>query len=106
MKKYKEVADATKEQRQRVTKWQTEEYEDYFWLLKRTTLVWALACGFEEIYRVRGLSEATVYVTTTLGSVNLEYLFWRVIGNVNGNYCGTAPNVSGIHERQCVGPYK
>ncbi|KAF5276462.1 hypothetical protein FQA39_LY06531 [Lamprigera yunnana] len=45
------------------------------------------------------LSEATVYVTTILGSVNLEYFFWKVISNVNGNYGGTAPNVAGIHER-------
>ncbi|KAF5305383.1 hypothetical protein FQA39_LY09212 [Lamprigera yunnana] len=31
---------------------------------------------------VLGLIEATVHVVTTLGSVNLEYFFWRVIGNV------------------------
>ncbi|KAF5281296.1 hypothetical protein FQA39_LY05182 [Lamprigera yunnana] len=45
------------------------------------------------------LSESTVHVTTTLGSVNLEYFFWRVSDNVKGNYCGAAPNISGIHER-------
>ncbi|KAF5272239.1 hypothetical protein FQA39_LY01321 [Lamprigera yunnana] len=36
------------------------------------------------IGNVNGVSEATVHVTTTLGSINLEYLFWRAIGNVNG----------------------
>ncbi|KAF5275924.1 hypothetical protein FQA39_LY00720 [Lamprigera yunnana] len=49
--------------------------------------------------QIKRLNEATVHVTTTLGSVNLEYFFWRAIGDVNGKYCGTAPNVSGIHER-------
>ncbi|KAF5269664.1 hypothetical protein FQA39_LY08587 [Lamprigera yunnana] len=56
------------------------------------------------IYRLEDLkeesvSEVTIHVVTTLGSVNLEYFFWRAIGNVNCNYCGTVPNVSGIHER-------
>ncbi|KAF5301234.1 hypothetical protein FQA39_LY10820 [Lamprigera yunnana] len=41
---------------------------------------------------ILGLSEARVHVTTTLGSVNSEYFCWRAIGNVNGNYCGSAPN--------------
>ncbi|KAF5276311.1 hypothetical protein FQA39_LY06660 [Lamprigera yunnana] len=50
-----------------------------------------------------GLSKATIYIITTLGSVNLEYFFWRVIDNVKGNYCDTAPNGSERHERQCVG---
>ncbi|KAF5273000.1 hypothetical protein FQA39_LY07649 [Lamprigera yunnana] len=45
-----------------------------------------------------GVSQATVHVVTTLGSVNLEYFLWRAIGKVNCNY-GTAPNVSGIYER-------
>ncbi|KAF5301839.1 hypothetical protein FQA39_LY10624 [Lamprigera yunnana] len=49
-----------------------------------------------------GLSEATVHVITTLGSVNLEYFLWRVVGNVKGNDYGTAPNGLGLHERQCV----
>ncbi|KAF5292998.1 hypothetical protein FQA39_LY13767 [Lamprigera yunnana] len=48
---------------------------------------------------VIGLSKATVHVTTTMGSVNLEYFFWSAIDNGNGSYCGTAPNVSVIHER-------
>ncbi|KAF5286563.1 hypothetical protein FQA39_LY16246 [Lamprigera yunnana] len=47
----------------------------------------------------KGLSEATVHVTTALGSVNLEYYLWRAIGNVNGKYGGIAPNVSGL--RKC-----
>ncbi|KAF5303501.1 hypothetical protein FQA39_LY09964 [Lamprigera yunnana] len=42
--------------------------------------------GIKAIYR---LSETTVYVITTLGSVNLKYFFWRAIGNVKGNDCGT-----------------
>ncbi|KAF5294740.1 hypothetical protein FQA39_LY00224 [Lamprigera yunnana] len=54
------------------------------------------------LYYVR-LSEANVHIVTILESVNLEYFFYRVIGNVNGNYGGTASNVAGIHERQCVG---
>ncbi|KAF5293683.1 hypothetical protein FQA39_LY03168 [Lamprigera yunnana] len=46
---------------------------------------WLSTCtsGFDEIYSVRGLSEANAYVTTTLGSVNLEFFFWKAIGNVN-----------------------
>ncbi|KAF5297037.1 hypothetical protein FQA39_LY12251 [Lamprigera yunnana] len=48
------------------------------------------------------LSEATVYIITTLGSVNLEYFFWRVIGNVKSNYCGTATN--GTEETQTATP--
>ncbi|KAF5292450.1 hypothetical protein FQA39_LY13997 [Lamprigera yunnana] len=50
-----------------------------------------------------GLSKATVYVITTVGSVNLEYFFWRGIGNVKGNDFSTAPNGSRIQECQCVG---
>ncbi|KAF5286106.1 hypothetical protein FQA39_LY16389 [Lamprigera yunnana] len=50
-----------------------------------------------------GLSEATVHVVPTLRSLNFEYFFWRVIGNVKGNYCNTAPNGSGMRKRQCVG---
>ncbi|KAF5288292.1 hypothetical protein FQA39_LY04060 [Lamprigera yunnana] len=47
------------------------------------------------------VSEAAVYGVTTaaLGSVNLEYFFWRAIGNVNCKYCDTVRNVLGIHER-------
>ncbi|KAF5305380.1 hypothetical protein FQA39_LY09209 [Lamprigera yunnana] len=48
------------------------------------------------------LSEATVHVVSKLGSVTLEYFFWRVIGNVKGKYCSGAPNVSRVHEPQCV----
>ncbi|KAF5288393.1 hypothetical protein FQA39_LY15430 [Lamprigera yunnana] len=58
---------------------------------------------FEEVKKslknFEGLRKATVHVTATLGSVILEYFFWRAIGNVNDNYCGIAPNVSEIHER-------
>ncbi|KAF5275658.1 hypothetical protein FQA39_LY06770 [Lamprigera yunnana] len=46
-----------------------------------------------------GVNEATVYVVTTLGASNLEFFLWRAIGKVNCNYCGTAPNVSGMHGR-------
>ncbi|KAF5273913.1 hypothetical protein FQA39_LY01028 [Lamprigera yunnana] len=49
-----------------------------------------------------GLSEATVHVITTLGSRQFGN-FWRVIDKVNVNYGSTAPSVSGILERQCVG---
>ncbi|KAF5304065.1 hypothetical protein FQA39_LY01850 [Lamprigera yunnana] len=43
-----------------------------------------------------GVNETTVHVVTTLGSDNF---LWRDIGKVNCSYGGTAPNVSGIHER-------
>ncbi|KAF5286313.1 hypothetical protein FQA39_LY04211 [Lamprigera yunnana] len=52
-----------------------------------------------ESFSKHGVSEATVLVSTALGSVNLEYFFWRAIGNVNCKYCGSAPNVSGLHKR-------
>ncbi|KAF5297125.1 hypothetical protein FQA39_LY02705 [Lamprigera yunnana] len=45
------------------------------------------------------VSEATIHVVTALGAANLEYFLWRAIGKVNCNYGGTAPNVSGMHER-------
>ncbi|KAF5273825.1 hypothetical protein FQA39_LY00940 [Lamprigera yunnana] len=45
------------------------------------------------------VNKATVHVATTLEAVNLEYFLWRAIGKVNCNYGGTAPNVSGMHER-------
>ncbi|KAF5279501.1 hypothetical protein FQA39_LY05611 [Lamprigera yunnana] len=47
-----------------------------------------------------GLSEATVHVITTLGSVNLEYFFGEFLVTLR---VFTAPNESGIHERQYVG---
>ncbi|KAF5290607.1 hypothetical protein FQA39_LY14673 [Lamprigera yunnana] len=46
-----------------------------------------------------GVNEATVHVVMTLEAVNLEYFLERVNGKVNCNYGGTAPNVSGMHER-------
>ncbi|KAF5306834.1 hypothetical protein FQA39_LY00064 [Lamprigera yunnana] len=56
--------------------------------------------GFEEIYiGNRGLREASVHAATALGAVNLYYYFWRGYGN-SGD---TAPNVSVMHGRQCVG---
>ncbi|KAF5295948.1 hypothetical protein FQA39_LY12720 [Lamprigera yunnana] len=39
----------------------------------------------------KGVSDATVHEVTIF--------LWSAIGNVNYNYCGTAPNVSGMHER-------
>ncbi|KAF5304376.1 hypothetical protein FQA39_LY09755 [Lamprigera yunnana] len=45
------------------------------------------------------LSETTVHAATTLGAVTLYYCFWIVYGNS----ADTAPNVSVMHERQCVG---
>ncbi|KAF5306100.1 hypothetical protein FQA39_LY09078 [Lamprigera yunnana] len=54
---------------------------------------------FPVVKLMQCVSEATVNVTTTFGSVNLEYFLWRAIGDVNSNYCGTAPNLSKIRER-------
>ncbi|KAF5296928.1 hypothetical protein FQA39_LY12285 [Lamprigera yunnana] len=61
-------------------------------------LYWLGQVDLEKSTESGGVSEPTVNVGTTLGSVNLEYFFLRAIGKVNCNYCGTAPNASGIHE--------
>ncbi|KAF5272076.1 hypothetical protein FQA39_LY01159 [Lamprigera yunnana] len=55
--------------------------------------------NYKECATINGVNQATVHVVTTLRSINLEYFLWRAIGNVNCNYCGTASNLSGIHER-------
>ncbi|KAF5304966.1 hypothetical protein FQA39_LY09440 [Lamprigera yunnana] len=62
-------------------------------------LYWLRQVDLKKSTGLKGVSEATVHVVTMLGSVSLEYFFWRAIGNVNCKYCGNALNVSGIHER-------
>ncbi|KAF5274211.1 hypothetical protein FQA39_LY07315 [Lamprigera yunnana] len=66
---------------------------------KDKLLYWLGQVYLKKSTELRGINEATVHVVTALGSVNLEYFFWRTIDNVNCNYCGTAPNVLVVHER-------
>ncbi|KAF5291879.1 hypothetical protein FQA39_LY14216 [Lamprigera yunnana] len=49
--------------------------------------------------RIIGVNEATVHLAKTLGAGKLEYFLWRVVGKVNCSYGSTAPNVSGLHKR-------
>ncbi|KAF5294750.1 hypothetical protein FQA39_LY00234 [Lamprigera yunnana] len=95
MEKYNEFADATRQQHQ-VGEQKSMEFS--LVIEEDKLLYWLGQVDLKKSTELGGVSEATVYVVTTLGSVNLEYFFWRAIGNVNCNYCGTTPNVSGIHE--------
>ncbi|KAF5293545.1 hypothetical protein FQA39_LY03030 [Lamprigera yunnana] len=50
-------------------------------------------------FRTFGVTEATVHVVATMGSINLEYFLWRAMGKVKCITIGTAPNLAGMHER-------
>ncbi|KAF5293485.1 hypothetical protein FQA39_LY02970 [Lamprigera yunnana] len=75
MKKYNEVNDAARQQHPCCGKRQNGERknmgyeEDNVWI--------GLYTWIRRSLQVRDVSEATVYVVTTLGSVNLEYFLWK-----------------------------